>query len=320
MDSEFSILVKYLSQPLTAQERETLLQWRAHSPENEALFSEISKLRLLSNFSHHTAAETTRALSLVQSKIRQRTRIYRFRNVLKYAAIALLILFVSLFGISRMTSGKYTTITVADDETIRKVSLSDGTTVWLGAASELRIPKSFSSKHRNVLLKGKAFFDVEKNLESPLIVTSPSMSVRVTGTSFDMSVYDGGRRVETILVSGKVVLQDNRRKNIYEMSPGEKVVYNSDVNQYTVSSVDTNTITAWHLGQITFENVTLREIVNKLGLIYDVNINLESKKLADRRYRCVINHEESLKEVLDILAYLAPISYRIEGNEVFITE
>lgn len=97
-------------------------------------------------------------------------------------------------------------------------------------------------------------------------------------------------------------------------------MYNSDVNQYTVSSVDTNTITAWHLGQITFENVTLREIVNKLGLIYDVNINLESKKLADRRYRCVINHEESLKEVLDILAYLAPISYRIEGNEVFITE
>jgi ferric-dicitrate binding protein FerR (iron transport regulator) len=126
--------------------------------------------------------------------------------------------------------------------------------------------------------------------------------------------------VETILASGKVVLQDNRKEDVYEMSPGEKVVFNAENNSYSVSTVDVNTLTSWHLDQIKFENATLREIVNKLSLIYDVNINLESKKLADRRYRYVINREESLKEVLDILSYLAPIHYRIEGNEVFITE
>ena len=69
---------------------------------------------------------------------------------------------------------------------------------------------------------------------------------------------------------------------------------------------------------MTFENSTLREIVNKLSMIYDVNINLESKELADRRYRCVINREETLEEVLDILKLLAPINYRIDENEVFI--
>ena len=104
------------------------------------------------------------------------------------------------------------------------------------------------------------------------------------------------------------------------MSPGERVSYDSETNQFTIKTVDANTLTAWHLDQITFENATLREIVNKLSLIYDVNINLESKRLAERRYRYVINREETLKEVLDILSYLAPIKYRIEDNEVFIAE
>lgn len=146
------------------------------------------------------------------------------------------------------------------------------------------------------------------------------MNVKVTGTSFNLFVNDESREVETILASGKVVLQDHHGKDIFEMSPGEKVVYTAKNNNYTVSTVDVNTFTSWYLDQITFENATLREIVNKLSLIYDVNINLESKRLADRRYRYVINKEETLKEVLDILSYLAPIQYRIEGNEVFITE
>ncbi len=84
--------------------------------------------------------------------------------------------------------------------------------------------------------------------------------------------------------------------------------------------MDVKAHTSWYLDQITFENATLREIVNKLSVIYDVNINLESAKLADHRFRYVINREETLVDVLDLLCYLAPIGYHINKNEVFITE
>lgn len=321
MDTEFSILITYLSQSLSPDEKEKLLQWRTRSPENEALFSEIIQLRLLHQYTtYNTPAETARALSRVQSKIRQRSTGYRLRNFLKYAAVIAIFISLSLLTFRHITAEKYTTFAVAPNESIKKVHLEDGTIVWLSAASELRIPKSFSPTRRKIALTGRAFFDVHKNPQSPFTVVSPFIHIKVIGTSFDLSVDDDGRHVETILVSGKVTLQDNRRQDVFTMSPGEKVVYDSNSDRYSVSTVDANTLTAWYLEQITFENATLREIVNKLSLIYDVNINLESKKLAERRYRYVINREETLKEVLDILTYLAPIRYRIEGDEVFITE
>lgn len=322
MDSGFSLLIKYLSQPLSLTERQELEEWRNYSSENQLLFSEVSKLRLLNEYTRRNAvvAETAVALSRTQAKIRRRTIHHRFLRVSQYAAVIALIVSLSIFGWIRLTPEKYTVITVTENESIKKIHLSDGSMVWLSASSELRIPESFSPSHRQIALKGKAYFDIEKNPGSPFLVTSPYMNVKVTGTSFNLFVNDESRQVETILASGKVVLQDNHGKDIFEMSPGEKVVYTAKNNNYTVSTVDVNTLTSWYLDQITFENATLREIVNKLSLIYDVNINLESKRLADRRYRYVINKEETLKEVLDILSYLAPIQYRIEGNEVFITE
>lgn len=321
MDTGFSLLVKYLSSPLSSAERRELDEWRMGSPENRRLFSEVCQLRLLNEYKRRdTVAKTALALSRVQATLRRRTTPYRFLHVFKYAAVVALIVSLFVFGWKQRTAGRYTTLVVAEHESVKKVHLADGSTVWLGASAELRIPKSFSSSRRTLSLKGKAFFDIEKNPRSPFWVTSPYLNVKVIGTSFDLFVDDEGRRVETILASGKVILQDKRKKDVFEMSPGEKVVYRAENNSYSVSTADVNTLTSWHLDQIKFENATLREIVNKLSLIYDVNINLESKKLAGRRYRYVINREETLKEVLDILSYLAPIHYRIEGDEVFITE
>lgn len=321
MDRGFSLLIKYLSYPLSLTERKELEEWCISSPENQLLFSEVSKLRLLNEYNRrNTVAEITAALSCTQAKIRRQSVRHRFVRISQYAAMIAVIISLSIFGLVWLAPEKYTTITVPENESIKKIHLSDGSMVWLSASSELRIPKSFSPSHRRIALKGKAFFDIEKMPESPFRVTSPYMNVKVTGTSFNLFVDDESKQVETILVSGRVVLQDNQGKEIFAMSPGEKVVYTAQDNNYTVSSIDVNPLTSWYLDQITFENATLREIVNKLSLIYDININLESKRLADRRYRYVINKEETLKEVLDILSYLAPIHYRIEGNEVFITE
>ncbi len=321
MDSGFLLLVKYLSQPLSPIERQELEVWRALSSENQRLFSEASKLRLHGEYKRrNTIPETAKALSRVQETIRGRAIRYRVLRVSRYAAVIALVVSLSIFGWTRLTAEKYTTITVTENETVKRVDLPDGSKVWLSAFSELRVSRSFSSSRRRVALRGKAYFDIAKNPESPFLVSSHYMNVKVTGTSFSLLVDEGNRQVETILVSGRVMLQDHRGKDILEMSPGEKVMYTVGDDSYVVSTVDVNTLTSWHLDQITFEGATLREIVNKLSLIYGVNINLESKRLADRRYRYVINREETLEEVLDILGYLAPIHYRIEGDEVFITE
>lgn len=321
MDSGFSILIKYLSGSLSTKERQELEVWQSLSSENQQLFSDVKKLRLLNEFNYQNNIP---GIALALTKVRKRIHYpisgESLRNFVKYAAAVIIVVSLSIFGLLHLSGEAYTIISVAENESIKKVRLDDGTLVWLSASSELRIPESFSTTNRKVSFKGKAYFDVKKDPESPFRVTSNYLSIKVTGTSFDLFVDDEGRHVETILVSGKVILQNSHKKDVFEMSPGEKVVFEAETGHFIVSTVDVNTFTSWHLDQITFENATLREIVNKLSLIYDVNINLESKKLADHRYRYVINREETLIEVLEILKYLAPIHYSIEGNEVFITE
>lgn len=98
------------------------------------------------------------------------------------------------------------------------------------------------------------------------------------------------------------------------------MTYNNYKNEYATEFVDVNICTAWRLNQFVFENVTLREIVNQLSVKFNVNINLESSKLAQRKFRCVINEDESLSDILKLLKFLASIQYRIEGSEIFIYE
>ena len=173
---------------------------------------------------------------------------------------------------------------------------------WAGVVTSTGAPAKWPTKH-----KGSSFR-----------VQTEYVDVKVLGTSFNLNTHTENNELKAVLVSGKISLQNKEEKEILRMSPSEMVTYNPLRNEYSIETVNTNISSAWHLNQMTFENSTLREIVNKLSMIYDVNINLESKELADRRYRCVINREETLEEVLDILKLLAPINYRIDENEVFI--
>ncbi|MEI3420914.1 MAG: FecR domain-containing protein [Butyricimonas faecihominis] len=49
-----------------------------------------------------------------------------------------------------------------------KLTLSDGTKVWLNSFSELRYPVNFTGKKRDVILAGEAYFDVvgDRNFRS----------------------------------------------------------------------------------------------------------------------------------------------------------
>lgn len=146
------------------------------------------------------------------------------------------------------------------------------------------------------------------------------VNIQVKGTSFDVKTDVENKRVEAVLVSGEIELLDANRNKLLDVSPGEKVTYNQNKNEYTTEAVDVNILTAWRLRQFVFENATLREIVNKLSVKFNVNINIESSALAQRKFRCVINDDEKLVDILKLLEYLAPIHYKIEENEVFIYE
>ena len=321
MEFDYALLAKYLIGSLSPEEMEEVLRWRDLSAENEVVFSEVLRLRLSWNAAKYADGERIdMALEKVNVRI-NRARRYRIaRSLLKYAAIILLFVSFSAVGWNYFKPETYVTIALGDSESVKKVTLDDGSVVWLRGNSVLKIPQSFSAVNRTVSLQGEAFFDVAKNAQYPLYVSTNYVNIKVLGTAFNVKTDEKHQNVETVLARGKVALLDKQWNPILDMSPGEKVTYDNNKNEYATEVVDVNVCTAWRLNQFVFENGTLREIVNQLCVKFNVNINLESTKLAQRKFRCVINEDESLPDILKLLKYLAPIQYRIEGKEIFIYE
>ena len=321
MEFNYALLAKYLIGSLSSEEMEEVMRWRDLSAENETVFSEVLRLRLSWNTAKYADNERIdMALEKVNVRI-NRARRYRIaRSLLKYAAVILLLVSFSAVGWNYFKPETYMTIALGDSEGVKKVTLDDGSVVWLRGNSALKIPQSFSAVNRTVSLQGEAFFDVAKNAQYPLYVSTNYVNIKVLGTAFNVKTDEKHQNVETVLARGKVALLDKQWNPILDMSPGEKVTYDNNKNEYATEVVDVNVCTAWRLNQFVFENVTLREIVNQLCVKFNVNINLESTKLAQRKFRCVINEDESLPDILKLLKYLAPIQYRIEGKEIFIYE
>lgn len=312
-------IIDYLQGNLPDSELEELNRWRNNSEENRAFFSETAKLRILSRYaSYNNLSETSLALKRMQSTIRKKTIKRRIRSVLKYSAVLLFAVSILGYGYFKWSEQQFVTIVAGEGSGVRKMELADSSVVWLHEMSELRIPKSFSASRREVSLKGRAFFDVKHDSGHPFLVNSKNARVKVTGTLFDLTVSADEKTVEAILVDGRIVLQDNKRNDLLNMNPGEKAVFETGSNTVVVETVDSNTLTAWYLDQVVFENETLRTIVDELNLIYNINIVIKSEELAGRRFRFVVNKDEPISEVLNNLNYLGSVRVITDKDEIHI--
>ncbi len=115
-----------------------------------------------------------------------------------------------------------------------QLRLSDGTKVWLKAATSLEYPVVFGKGERVVSLLGEAFFLVVNDLLRPFIVNTPGSSVQVLGTSFNVSVYHDDDFMETTLVSGALrVVSPNGQTSM--LAPGQQHRLNQKTLEQTVS-------------------------------------------------------------------------------------
>ena len=312
MDFDYRLLAKYLTDMLSPEEMKQVEEWRKLSIDNEEVFSELMKLRVSWKFTQYNTPEhIEKALNGLNAKINSRRRFQILRSVMRYAAVILLFVSFSYVRWGYLKPDNCVTIRVEQGEDVKKIVLADGSAVWLKEGSSLRIPEVFAENNRKLSLQ---------RMLSTHYMFPNYVNIKVLGTAFNVKTDEKHQNVETVLARGKVALLDKQWNPILDMSPGEKVTYDNNKNEYATEVVDVNVCTAWRLNQFVFENVTLREIVNQLSVKFNVNINLESTKLAQRKFRCVINEDESLPDILKLLKYLAPIQYRIEGKEIFIYE
>lgn len=191
--------------------------------------------------------------------------------------------------------------------------LADSTLVWLNSGSSLKYPNKFNSKNRTVFLKGEAYFEVESDISKPFIVQTPTIEIKATGTKFNVQEYDYNPVTEVTLVSGKVIVNETgNNKNpqlISELDPDQHLAYNRQTKKQEITNENSYRFVAWKDGKLIFRNEPLYKVLNKIGIIYNVDIELQGKMVKDYRYHATFQ-DESLEEILKLLKLSAPIDFK----------
>jgi len=153
-----------------------------------------------------------------------------------------------------------------------KLTLPDGTKVWMNAASSITYPAIFTGDKRVVSVTGELYFEVSKNAAQPFIVeVNEGASIEVLGTSFNINAYDNESSNKTTLIEGKVSVRKGDQSDI--LQPGQQARVGDAIT--IASKVDIDQILAWKNGHFNFEDMALSEIMRQLERWYDIEVRYE---------------------------------------------
>lgn len=200
----------------------------------------------------------------------------------------------------------------------KKITLADGTQVWLNAESRLEYPETFEGQERRVVhLKGEAYFEVAKDAAHPFIVETDLLKTQVVGTAFNVRAYSP-EDAQVTLVEGSLKVSDVRNKKGILMKPGQNATLRKEGN-FTVNAVEAKAHSSWAEGQFYFDNMELVEIMRELGRWYNINIIFTSKEAMHYRLHFQSDRSEPLPQVLDLLNCMQKVKAKLKNNEVIIS-
>jgi transmembrane sensor len=190
--------------------------------------------------------------------------------------------------------------------------LSDGTKVWLNAASAIKYPATFSGKERIVELNGEAYFEVAKNKNMPFKVSLNNMSVEVLGTHFNVNAYADEGEVTTTLLEGSVKLSNSKGQSM--LKPGQQAKMDKQ-SGFDIHEVNTDEAVAWKNGYFIFDNENIQSIMRKISRWYDVDVEY-SGNVDEGNFGGTTSRFNSITGVLKSLELTGTVHFKVQGRRI----
>lgn len=195
--------------------------------------------------------------------------------------------------------------------------LPDGSQVYLNSASKLSYNSAFNKNNRILKLEGEAFFDVAPDKKNAFTVQTNNLDIVVHGTAFNVSSYNDEPSISVSLVRGKVsLIKHSDGQNLTTMRPNQLVCVNKADFVWNMETCDAEIESLWTQNKLKFENAPADKVFKKLERWYGVSIQVENPNLTIS-YGFTLK-TESLREILEIINKVSPITYHINGEEVSI--
>lgn len=197
-----------------------------------------------------------------------------------------------------------------------KITLPDGTDVWLNAASSISYPTAFAGKERTVTITGEAYFEVASDVERPFTVKVNNMEVMVLGTHFNINAYGDESTINTTLLEGAVLVKTSSAMR--HLNPGQQAKATASGDGIIkVGRVDVNSAIAWKNGYFSFEEADIPTVMRQLSRWYNIEVKY-SDKIPGETFTGEIGRSLTQEQLLKVLSQ-AKINFKVEeGRRIII--
>ncbi len=335
----FAILLnKYLNGNCTSEEQKIVEQWYdllEEVPDNEWNIKDLEE-KLWQKIKGQTIGNNELLLD------EKPTLTFWKKNNFKMGIAASILLLLGIFTWNYLQKGILKTSISMEQNTpkgmletqnlsnqAKKIILEDGSQITLQPQSKLSYPKHFNSDKREVYLTGEGFFEVQKNPQKPFFVYTGNITTKVLGTSFHVKSFDGIKKVEVEVVSGRVSVYEkendetktNKQTNGVILLPNHKVTFFAESNLF-VTNIVANPIIQTSKIQDTkvffeFDDTPMSEVLKKLREAYGLEIIVENEIMND----CILTADitkQSLYTKLDIICAAVGATYEVKGTTILI--
>lgn len=359
MDEHFkSLFIAYLEKTISKTEEQILIQWLKMNPASLNEFSDLYKIWSLYEFASFDKQFLENEWGILLQKVltsqqNSKTTSSLFFYWLPRIAAVFLLGAVIAFAISYQIYNPKNTELVYHEVSSpagakSKVTLPDGSTIWLNAGSSLKYSNQYDNKNREVLLTGEAFFDVAKDKKRIFIVKTADLNIKAYGTTFNVKSYPEENTVETTLIEGSIGVTrtkySNKKNDEVMLKPNQRVVYykptqhaeTSDLKNksqlakagpkvnpkrkltYMISKgIDPKPFTSWKDGVLVINSETLEELAVKLERKYDVHIHFKDENLRSLKITGALK-DETLGQVIEAIGIASQIDFEIDERDVWL--
>ena len=308
------LLQKYIAGNATEAEKQRVTEWIQENPENMREYMAQRKL-------HDMVLWRTEPVAEENSRERKH---FSLRGVCMEAAKIAAVLAIVLLGTHYWT-GKHQ---VPEDKTWQSIyvpagqraelMLADGTKVWLNSRSTLTFPGSFKGNIRNVKLDGEGYFAVTKNVEQPFIVETNKCNVKVLGTEFNVMAYAADSVWETSLLEGAVeILVPGSNNSGMRLEPN--MMASLKGNRLVKGRIKEVDYFLWREGLLCFNDISVRDMIEKLKLYYGVDIVVNNTRILKNRYTGKFRTKDGVEHVLKVLRLNNKFTYTKDDETNVIT-
>jgi ferric-dicitrate binding protein FerR (iron transport regulator) len=330
-----SLIARHLAGEATEEEERQLAAWQNESDVNRATFL-VLRESANNSISDEQLLITDEAFGNVMAQVNEkksagRTINFGFLKTILVSAASIALILISVFTYRQMI---YKPGSVADlDQPVliekvcpegqrMQVFLPDGSAVNLNSGSRLQYIVDKNDSIRSVSITGEAYFDIDKNQDSPFYLKTGNIAITTFRSSFNINTHYQDKNVEVVLDEGRMLIE-----NLFSsfrpgmplrayLEPGQKASYSLSNLTFEVDKVEeTYDYSCWKDDIIFFKQADFITLINTLEKWYGVKFTWDEMPSSNWSFSGVFNNEY-LDNVLQALSQEENIRFEKVNDEV----